>query len=152
VPVGRGPKAARERFARPRAGTALAPPSGSHPECACDERADAPCISGATIVKYCLSIGDLCWIYRDFPLRSRAEACTAPCDFRAKIRKSRIQSDCGHPRKHGHRKTSSTAHVFIPDPCAKFGYPPGVYFFAARASALAAFDGTFGSITMLTWR
>ena len=34
VPVGRGPRAARARFARPRAGTALAPPSRSHPECA----------------------------------------------------------------------------------------------------------------------
>ena len=34
VPVGRGPRAARAQFARPRAGTALAPPSRSHPECA----------------------------------------------------------------------------------------------------------------------
>jgi hypothetical protein len=34
VPVGRWPEAARERFARPPAGTALAPPSRSHPECA----------------------------------------------------------------------------------------------------------------------
>ena len=32
VPVGRGPRAARERFAKPRAGTALAPLSGSHLE------------------------------------------------------------------------------------------------------------------------
>jgi len=40
-----GSEAARERFARPRAGTALAPPSGSHPECALGERVAAlePC-------------------------------------------------------------------------------------------------------------
>jgi hypothetical protein len=34
VPDGRDPEAARERFAKPRAGTALAPQTGSHPECA----------------------------------------------------------------------------------------------------------------------
>ena len=39
VPAGRGPRAARERFARPRAGTALAPHVGSHPECTLHERA-----------------------------------------------------------------------------------------------------------------
>src|SRR3984957_8279596 len=33
VPDERGPKAARERFARPRAGTAPTPYFGSHPEC-----------------------------------------------------------------------------------------------------------------------
>ena len=32
MPAGRLPRAARERFARPPAGTALTPPSGSHPE------------------------------------------------------------------------------------------------------------------------
>jgi hypothetical protein len=58
VPVGRGPRAARERFARPRAGTALAPPSGSHPDCALRRASYRPCISAATIVKYCLLIGD----------------------------------------------------------------------------------------------
>ena len=34
VPVERWPRAARGRFAKPPAGTALAPPSRSHPECA----------------------------------------------------------------------------------------------------------------------
>jgi hypothetical protein len=34
IPVDMMPEAARERFARPPAGTALTPPSGSHPECA----------------------------------------------------------------------------------------------------------------------
>jgi hypothetical protein len=34
IPADMMPEAARERFARPPAGTALAPPSGSHPECA----------------------------------------------------------------------------------------------------------------------
>jgi hypothetical protein len=38
VPAGRGPRAARERFARPRAGTALAPQYGWHPECTLHER------------------------------------------------------------------------------------------------------------------
>jgi hypothetical protein len=33
MPAERWPRAARERFARPRAGTAPAPHSGSHPEC-----------------------------------------------------------------------------------------------------------------------
>ena len=42
VPVGRGPRAARERFARPRAGTALAPLSGSHLENALRERDSHP--------------------------------------------------------------------------------------------------------------
>ena len=41
VPVGPGPRAARERLARPRAGTAPTPPSGSHPECAFDGRASS---------------------------------------------------------------------------------------------------------------
>jgi hypothetical protein len=34
IPADMMPEAARERFARPPAGTALTPPSGSHPECA----------------------------------------------------------------------------------------------------------------------
>jgi hypothetical protein len=39
VPAGTMPGAARERFARPRAGTALAAAIGSHPECTLHERA-----------------------------------------------------------------------------------------------------------------
>jgi hypothetical protein len=34
IPADMMPEAARERFAKPPAGTALTPPSGSHPECA----------------------------------------------------------------------------------------------------------------------
>jgi len=45
MPAGRLPRAARERFARPPAGTALAPLSGSHLESALVER-DGSAISG----------------------------------------------------------------------------------------------------------
>ena len=39
----------------------------------------------------------------------------------------------------------------VPGHCRTASGAPGVYF-AARASVLETFDGTSGSITMLTWR
>jgi len=50
MPADMMPEAARERFARPRAGTAPAPPSGSHPKCAFDGRANSEVSISVTIV------------------------------------------------------------------------------------------------------